>query len=126
VAFQMADDLIDLTSSDEEAGKSTARDLAKGKLTLPLIHAIAGAHGDEARNLRFALDVLAGAQAGEAAKAQVTVQNAVAKHGGVAYAKARAQERITIACAALESAVPDSQPRRLLLEKAHAVLDRKR
>ncbi|MEO0512957.1 MAG: polyprenyl synthetase family protein [Planctomycetota bacterium] len=38
VAFQIQDDLIDLTASDRVAGKSTGRDVSKGKVTLPLIH----------------------------------------------------------------------------------------
>ena len=39
MAFQIADDLLDLTGDELVTGKSLGRDLAKGKLTLPLIHA---------------------------------------------------------------------------------------
>jgi octaprenyl-diphosphate synthase len=38
VAFQIADDLLDLTGDEAEVGKSLGRDVHKGKLTLPLIH----------------------------------------------------------------------------------------
>jgi len=38
VAFQITDDLLDLTGDEAEAGKSLGRDVHKGKLTLPLIH----------------------------------------------------------------------------------------
>jgi octaprenyl-diphosphate synthase len=38
VAFQIADDVLDLTGDEAEAGKSLGRDVHKGKLTLPLIH----------------------------------------------------------------------------------------
>ncbi len=38
IAFQITDDLLDLTGDEAEAGKSLGRDLSKGKLTLPLIH----------------------------------------------------------------------------------------
>jgi len=37
-AFQLVDDLLDFTSSDESLGKPTGVDLLEGKLTLPLIY----------------------------------------------------------------------------------------
>jgi len=37
VAFQLADDLLDLTGESENLGKSAGADLLEGKLTLPLI-----------------------------------------------------------------------------------------
>lgn len=39
IAFQIADDLLDLAGQEEATGKSLGRDLAKRKMTLPLIHA---------------------------------------------------------------------------------------
>ncbi|MCO6043831.1 polyprenyl synthetase family protein [Aeoliella sp. ICT_H6.2] len=39
MAFQIADDLLDLAGDEQATGKSLGRDLAKRKLTLPLIHA---------------------------------------------------------------------------------------
>jgi octaprenyl-diphosphate synthase len=40
VAFQIADDLLDLTGLEESTGKTLGTDLAQQKLTLPLIHAL--------------------------------------------------------------------------------------
>jgi len=37
-AFQLADDLLDFTSTAEKLGKPAANDLREGKLTLPLIY----------------------------------------------------------------------------------------
>ncbi len=37
IAFQLADDLLDLTADDESLGKAAGVDLLEGKLTLPLI-----------------------------------------------------------------------------------------
>jgi octaprenyl-diphosphate synthase len=45
VAFQITDDLLDLTGDQQDVGKSTGRDLDMGKLTLPLIRALH--HSDE-------------------------------------------------------------------------------
>lgn len=39
IAFQIADDLLDLMSDEEATGKTTGADLHKRKMTLPLIHA---------------------------------------------------------------------------------------
>jgi octaprenyl-diphosphate synthase len=41
MAFQLSDDLLDFTSTDEALGKGTGVDLLGGKVTLPLIYLIA-------------------------------------------------------------------------------------
>jgi octaprenyl-diphosphate synthase len=43
VAFQIQDDLLDLTGEESVVGKSVRKDLEKGKLTYPLIHHLARA-----------------------------------------------------------------------------------
>lgn len=53
VAFQIQDDLIDLTKPTQTSGKSTGRDLSTGKTTLPLIHHLAAASpAERGRTLR--------------------------------------------------------------------------
>lgn len=42
MAFQLTDDLLDFTSTDDALGKSAGVDLLGGKVTLPLIYLIAG------------------------------------------------------------------------------------
>jgi len=41
VAFQLADDLIDIESEADETGKTPGTDLREGKRTLPVIHVLA-------------------------------------------------------------------------------------
>ncbi len=49
MAFQMADDLLDYTADADVLGKAVGTDLREGKLTLPVIHALARADaGDRA------------------------------------------------------------------------------
>lgn len=48
VAFQIADDVLDLMGTEGESGKPEARDLAEGKVTLPLM-AAAELGGEEVR-----------------------------------------------------------------------------
>ncbi len=45
MAFQIADDMLDLVGSEEEMGKTLGRDLAKGELTLPLIRFMSSTNG---------------------------------------------------------------------------------
>jgi len=47
LAFQLVDDLLDFTASDEQLGKPVLSDLKEGKMTLPLIYALQanGANG---------------------------------------------------------------------------------
>lgn len=40
IAFQLADDLLDLTASPEKLGKPNGHDLREGKLTLPILHSL--------------------------------------------------------------------------------------
>jgi octaprenyl-diphosphate synthase len=57
LAFQIIDDLLDLTSSEEKLGKPTGSDLREGKLTLPLIYLLRQSDGEEsARVARLVAD----------------------------------------------------------------------
>ncbi|KGN33866.1 geranylgeranyl pyrophosphate synthase [Knoellia sinensis KCTC 19936] len=49
MAFQLADDLIDIESSAEELGKTPGIDLREGKRTLAVLHALASTSPDDAR-----------------------------------------------------------------------------
>ncbi|MBC5803108.1 MAG: polyprenyl synthetase family protein [Candidatus Eremiobacteraeota bacterium] len=46
IAFQMLDDLLDLTASESELGKPAGNDLIERKMTIPLIFALAGGDAD--------------------------------------------------------------------------------
>jgi heptaprenyl diphosphate synthase len=49
VAFQLADDLIDIESEADETGKTPGTDLREGKRTLPVIHVLASTDPADAR-----------------------------------------------------------------------------
>lgn len=57
VAFQIQDDLLDLEGRQDVVGKSLGRDLAKGKLTLPVILHLGTASADPRRH-QAALDLV--------------------------------------------------------------------
>lgn len=52
VAFQIVDDLLDLEGEEQTAGKSLGTDLAKRKMTLPLLHLRDQLDGDELARLQ--------------------------------------------------------------------------
>ena len=55
VAFQLIDDLMDYTGDQTSMGKNVGDDLAEGKPTLPLIHAMAHAADEERKLIRKAI-----------------------------------------------------------------------
>jgi farnesyl diphosphate synthase len=58
LAFQIADDLIDATSSTEAAGKAVGKDAAQGKVTIVSIHGIENAKKEARRLAQRAADAL--------------------------------------------------------------------
>jgi len=100
MAFQIEDDLLDYRASPEESGKNLGTDLAEGKPTLPLIHALKHGSKAQAELIRTALR--------EGRIEQLDqVLAAVESTGGIAYSSALAERHGTAAIAALAS-LPDS------------------
>ncbi len=58
LAFQITDDLIDVTSSAEAAGKQVGKDEAQGKATLVSIHGLDGARGEAESLAQSAADAV--------------------------------------------------------------------
>ncbi|WP_148861729.1 octaprenyl diphosphate synthase [Marinobacter fonticola] len=55
MAFQLVDDVLDYRGDAQTMGKNVGDDLAEGKPTLPLIHAIANANETESQLIRSAI-----------------------------------------------------------------------
>jgi octaprenyl-diphosphate synthase len=120
VAFQIIDDLLDLTGDEDTVGKSTGRDLTKGKLTLPLIHYRLNAPEPQ----REAFIELLRQQALDNDNAVSNqIRKIVTDFGSVDFAAKRAAQLIAEAQQAL-LLLPDSPARKLLHEMAGTVLTR--
>ncbi len=127
VAFQIIDDVLDLTGDPQTVGKTLGRDLEKGKLTLPVIRFLAtGGEGDRAEALRL-LNRLSDPEtaAGQRQAAIAAVRDALHASDAVGYARRWAGRLVQDAKAAVCAALPDSPARALMLEMAEAVLTRR-
>ena len=94
-AFQIADDVLDYASDAETLGKNLGDDLAEGKATLPLIHAIRHSDPDTAATLRAAI------QDGDTGALPVVLA-AINATGGLDYSRQLARDYAARAVAALE------------------------
>lgn len=90
IAFQLVDDLLDYESSAGEMGKNVGDDLAEGKPTLPLIHAMR--RGDEAQRQLIRSAIRKG---GLDDLGPIT--QAVADTGALDYTRQQAQKQIDLA-----------------------------
>lgn len=94
-AFQIADDVLDYSGDADALGKNLGDDLAEGKATLPLIHAMAQATPDVRARLRNIVET------GDT-DALPEVLAAIEAAGSLAYSRARAIAHAEAAERALE------------------------
>ena len=109
MAFQIVDDVLDLTASEDILGKPVASDLREGKVTMAVIHALERCAPQERAQIET---VLREGAFGSVSLAQV--QAILNRHGSVDAAIARANEFAEEARQALAD-FPDSDTRRALL-----------
>jgi len=109
-AFQLIDDVLDYSGEAAEIGKSLGDDLAEGKPTLPLIHAMRSGSPEQAAVVRKAIS-----EGGRDDFQKVfDVINAC---GALDYARAAARREADIATRAI-TGLPESEFKRSLLELA--------
>jgi octaprenyl-diphosphate synthase len=109
LAFQIVDDVLDLTASEDVLGKPVASDLREGKATLAVIHALERGTGADREAIRTVL-----AERSFATVSHATILEILNRHGSLAYAR-------DTACAYAEAArlsiadLPGSEAKRALL-----------
>ncbi|WFE70654.1 octaprenyl diphosphate synthase [Halomonas sp. M1] len=117
LAFQLIDDLLDYQGDAEAMGKNVGDDLAEGKPTLPLIHAMERGTPEQAKLIRQVIR-----QGGlEQLNEVLEIINAT---GALEYTRARAVEMANKALAELD-ALPPSPYRDSMAHIARLAVDRK-
>jgi octaprenyl-diphosphate synthase len=86
MAFQIADDLLDYTQSEEVTGKPAGLDLKEHKVTLPLIAALREMDGEERRRVE---EFFGDPAPDDASVAEIIA--IVSAHGGLDFARSRAE-----------------------------------
>ncbi|MEO6154758.1 MAG: polyprenyl synthetase family protein, partial [Thermomonas sp.] len=115
-AFQIADDVLDYASDAATLGKNLGDDLAEGKATLPLIHAMQHSDAEVKLVLRNAIEH------GDT-NAMPQVLAAIESSGSLDYSRVRAQQHATDAEVAL-SGLPDNEYVAALRGLAHYAVSR--
>ncbi|WP_068711881.1 octaprenyl diphosphate synthase [Vibrio tritonius] len=116
-AFQLIDDVMDYTSDGKEMGKNVGDDLAEGKPTLPLLHAMRNGNPEQETMIREAIEHANGmARLNE-------ILEAMDQAGSLDYTIKKAQQEADKAIAEL-AIIPDSQYKEALITLAHMAVNR--
>jgi octaprenyl-diphosphate synthase len=120
LAFQIVDDVLDLTATEEVLGKPVASDLREGKTTLPVIHSLT--HGTVA-DREIILNVLE--DGGFLRSTRQQLQELLHRNGSVEYAMIEAGRYAEQARESL-SHIEDSDFKRALLSMPDFVVAREK
>lgn len=110
-AFQLVDDALDYTQDSDTLGKNVGDDLAEGKPTLPLIHAMR--HGDKTQRqlIRKAIE--------NGGLEQIdAVVSAIESTGSITYTARQAEDAAALAREAI-AALPETSYKKALIALAH-------
>ena len=119
IAFQLMDDLLDYTSSEDVFGKPVGKDLKEGKITLPLIYTLPKIEAPERNRLE---NLFKNHQATEEDYRQLI--GLVRSKGALDQIKDEARSYVDRAAGCL-SRFPDSPAKRGLLELNQFIVERK-
>ena len=120
MAFQITDDVLDLTASEDVLGKPVASDLREGKVTMAVIHALERCTASERKQIETVLQ--------ERAFDGVThaeILEILEKYGSLEAANTRALRFAELARNAICS-FPDSEIKRALLWAPEFVVAREK
>ena len=117
-AFQLIDDVMDYTSTGKEMGKNVGDDLAEGKPTLPLIHAMKASSSEQSQLIKQAIENANGIDHLQ------EILGIMELTGSLDYTKQKAYQEADKAIAELSS-LPESEYKQALITLAHMSVNRK-
>jgi octaprenyl-diphosphate synthase len=118
LAFQMIDDLLDFTSSEETLGKPIGSDLREGKLTLPLIYLLPKCRPEESAKVSLVLE-----EGGFHSVQFYDIQELLERYGAEQATRDKALQFANLARNSLEG-FPESPYKDALRSLADFILDR--
>lgn len=116
-AFQLIDDVMDYTSDGKDMGKNVGDDLAEGKPTLPLLHAMRNGSPEQEQMIREAIEKSNGMERLN------DILTAMDDAGSLEYTRQKAYEEADKAIAEL-SIIPESEYKEALVAIAHLAVHR--
>ncbi|MCT8548161.1 octaprenyl diphosphate synthase [Glaesserella parasuis] len=116
-AFQLVDDILDYSANAEQLGKNIGDDLAEGKPTLPLLHAMRSGNLQQAALIHEAIE-----QGGKR-EALDEILAIMAEHKSLDYTMERAKQEAQKAVDAL-AILPESEYKQALISLAYLSVDR--
>ncbi|AIK90877.1 octaprenyl diphosphate synthase [Glaesserella parasuis] len=116
-AFQLVDDILDYSANAEQLGKNIGDDLAEGKPTLPLLHAMRSGNLQQAALIREAIE-----QGGKR-EALDEILAIMAEHKSLDYTMERAKQEAQKAVDAI-AILPESEYKQALISLAYLSVDR--
>ena len=115
-AFQLIDDVLDLSGESTEIGKNLGDDLAEGKPTLPLLFAMRNGNAQQRETIRHAIEH-------GGLEELPTVIQAVKQTGALDHVRKLARQEADIGCAAIAH-MPTSDYHTALINLANFAVDR--
>lgn len=115
-AFQLIDDVLDLSGESAQIGKNLGDDIAEGKPTLPLLYAMRHGNAQQKNLIRKAIE-----QGGLNDISEVI--QAVKETGALDYVRSIAETEAKLACQAIEK-LPKNQHYQSLIDLAHFAVNR--
>ena len=106
-AFQLIDDVLDLSGDSEAIGKNIGDDIAEGKPTLPLLHAMRHGNAKQSQLIRNAIE-----QGG--LKDFSAIVQAVEETGALDYVRSIAKQEAELACSAIQHLASTPQHQALI------------
>jgi octaprenyl-diphosphate synthase len=120
IAFQLMDDILDYTGTEQELGKRPRQDLREGKVTLPLIHALREAGSGDRRKAAALL-----ARKKRSERDIAFLLRLVERYGGIEYTARTARSYVDRGKRFL-SGLPESKARAALLSLSDYIVSRTR
>ncbi|BAU57679.1 octaprenyl diphosphate synthase [Halorhodospira halochloris] len=116
-AYQLVDDALDYSGDAVEIGKNIGDDLAEGKTTMPLLHAMRVGEERDRELIRRAIE-------SGGLERMEEVGRAIEKTGSAEYTRQLAEAEVAEAVAGLQASLPESQWRQALVELARGSVSR--